>query len=763
MEVVGNLVAEHPRPTLILGAPGIGKTNLTLAALHDSAVAARYGERRYFIRCEGASTPAAVISELARVMTVPLVGGDLLTVCLAELSSAPSVVCLDNAETPWEAAALPCEELFEQLAAASSLLVSLRGAERTGGPAWAKPIRLDPLGIADARTLFLSIASDRFVRSDLSQLLEEMGGIPLAIELLASAAEGEASLDDLGGRWREERVSLLERGSGDHRLLSVAVSVEVSWHGRLMTEPARRLLALLGRLTDGVAHIDLEAVLPHEGRRAASVLRRRGLAFDEAGRLRTHPPLRHHVSAAHPPAVADWSLVIAYYSQLADQLGRKVGETGGAEAGRRLTAETANLTATLLAGLGEDDAGPALAGISGAARFASFTGADLAQLADSSLQLIRTLPVDGRVAGALKGLGDIALARSEHEEARARYEEALPMYRQVRDILGEANCITSLADMALERSDHEGARTRYEEALPLYRQVGDVLGEADCIEGLGDIALRRSDHERAMTRYQEALPLYRKMGSLRGEATCIEGLADVALERSDLQGALALYQEALPMYRQVGDTLGEANCIASLADIALERLDHENARSRYEEALPKYRQVGFLRGEASCIKSLGDIALGRSDHERAKERYEEALPMYRQVGSVLGEANCIKGLGDVALERSDHASAGLRYEEALTLYQRMRWVRGQANCIVSLGDMALTHSDHDGARARYEEALLLYQCIPEQYSIGQTYRRLARLAPNEQERRERVEAARKAWIAIERLDLLAQLDTEFPN
>jgi hypothetical protein len=300
-EAVANLLRDPPAPTVVLGSPGIGKTNLTLAVLHHVEVAARYGDHRYFVRCEGADNAAALVSLLAGALGVPLTGGDPLPACLTRLGAAPSVVCLDNAETAWVADTLRCEELFGQLARASALLVSLRGGERRGGAGWARPLRLEPLDTTDARALFLSVAEQRFDQPGLTELLDHMGGVPRAVELLAYASDGEASLDDLANRWREQRVRLLERGPADHRLLSVAVSLEASWNGRRMTEPARRLLSLLGKLRDGVAHNDLDELLPGVAREGATVLPRRGLAFDEADRLRTFPPLRHHVEVSHPP------------------------------------------------------------------------------------------------------------------------------------------------------------------------------------------------------------------------------------------------------------------------------------------------------------------------------------------------------------------------------------------------------------------------------------------------------------------------------
>ena len=111
-----------------------------------------------------------------------------------------------------------------------------------------------------------------------------------------------------------------------------------------MTEPARRLLSLLGVLPDGIARTDLETLLPGLGNTAAATLRQVALGFDEAGRLRTLAPVREYVAAYHRSDHQDLRSALSHYVQVALDLGPNVGVEGGADAVKRLAPDAANIS-----------------------------------------------------------------------------------------------------------------------------------------------------------------------------------------------------------------------------------------------------------------------------------------------------------------------------------------------------------------------------------------------------------------------------------
>ncbi|MCP3964218.1 MAG: ATP-binding protein [bacterium] len=75
-EIADHVLGADPRPVPVLGGPGIGKSTVSRAVLHDPAIADRFGERRYFVRCERSITAEETTFEIARVVGIDARAGD---------------------------------------------------------------------------------------------------------------------------------------------------------------------------------------------------------------------------------------------------------------------------------------------------------------------------------------------------------------------------------------------------------------------------------------------------------------------------------------------------------------------------------------------------------------------------------------------------------------------------------------------------------------------------------------------------------------
>jgi hypothetical protein len=301
------LLDADPRPVLIHGSPGIGKTALTLATLHHHEIATHFGRRRYFVELDAVTVGEAVLDTVGQSMGEPP-GSDRPARALASLAAAPALLVLDNVETPWEAAGqgAATAAALEQLAAvpALRLFASIRGSERPGRVRWRRPDELAPLDEADAAALFLAVTEGEGAGDPvLPILLALLGGLPLAIDLVARRLEEAGSVERLRTDWQRQRTRAASIGSGDDRELSLHASIELSLASPRLTTAGRRLFAMMGHLPDGLAEPDAEALLGPEGATAATGLRRVGLARLEGGRLRMLVPVREHAgsSTQHDP------------------------------------------------------------------------------------------------------------------------------------------------------------------------------------------------------------------------------------------------------------------------------------------------------------------------------------------------------------------------------------------------------------------------------------------------------------------------------
>jgi tetratricopeptide (TPR) repeat protein len=315
-----------------------------------------------------------------------------------------------------------------------------------------------------------------------------------------------------------------------------------------------------------------------------------------------------------------------------------------------------------------------------------------------------------------RAIGDVQQFRKDLDAALASYQQALTLFEQVGSRLGEATTRQAIGDVQRFRADYDAALASYQQALTLFEQVGSRLGEANTRQAIGDVQQFRKDLDAALASYQQALTLFEQVGDRLGEANTRRAIGDVQRFRDDYDAALASYQQALTLFEQVGDRLGEANTRRAIGDVQRFRADHDAALASYQQALTLFEQVGSRLGEATTRKAIGDVQRFRDDYDAALASYQQALTLFEQVGDRLGEANTRRAIGDVQQFRADYDAALASYQQALTLFEQVGDRLGEANCYTSLGLTASAQKQYSEALRFYARAEALYQAIEDNYS-----------------------------------------------
>jgi tetratricopeptide (TPR) repeat protein len=329
-------------------------------------------------------------------------------------------------------------------------------------------------------------------------------------------------------------------------------------------------------------------------------------------------------------------------------------------------------------------------------------------------KLLRKLDLKAELAKKLETLGYLYFERRyDVRSALPHYDEALKLYRDLGDYLGEANILKVIGDVLQFLKQSPEALSYYDKALILYRNVEAHRGEAQTLKAIGHVFQFLKQSQEALNRYNKALTLYRATGNRLGEANTLKAIGDVLQFLKQSQEALSCYDEALIIYHTMGGRLGEANTLKAIGDVLQFLKQSQEALSRHDEALKLYRAIGARLGEADTLKAIGDVLQYLDQHPQALSRYDEALKLYRAIGDHLGEADALKSIGDILQFLDQRQEALSRYDEALSLYRFIEDRLGEANTLRAIGDC---EPDLEKAIALFQTALETYITISDTYN-----------------------------------------------
>lgn len=150
-----------------------------------------------------------------------------------------------------------------------------------------------------------------------------------------------------------------------------------------------------------------------------------------------------------------------------------------------------------------------------------------------------------RVATSLAVLAKIAADEERFEDAQRLYAQSLTLSRELRDAASEGRALVGLSEVARRTKRTEEALARAEEAIAVFRTTGQTDWLVAALTSAGRALQAQGDDAAARARFEEAISM---VESMRGHVVGAEAETQAFLEQR-----LAPYQELIALLAGRGD------------------------------------------------------------------------------------------------------------------------------------------------------------------------------------------------------------------
>ena len=635
------------RLVTVTGPGGTGKTRLAAALALD--ILDDFPNGAFFVDLSRAQSDA-VAAEIADSLGVSIDGSPSTVSALVDhLSAMRILLVLDNFEQAVEAASLVAELL--QRCPMLTMIVTSRVPLAIDGE---HQYALEPLGLPASSTKAIverSEAAQLFVEraaavrkgfavtvdnaSAVAEICRLLDGLPLAIELAAARVKlfsPQALLDRLG-----DRLKLLTGGRSDSPVRHRALRTTIDWSYDLLSPQERAFFRDLAVFSGGAAFEAVERVLGMDDD-----------ALDLLTRLIDHSLVRQHEGLAGDvrfwmlATIREYSLELLESSDSrADLRARHAAyflsfaeEASDERADRKTPAPDLEVE--------HDNMRSALAWF--------IKRAEAGSENDALLGL--------RLASAL---GRFWYTHGHAVEGSAWLEQTLALNSSA-PIEPRARGLWLLGILMEQRRELSTAAQLFDQALALYRDSGDRVGEAACLNSLGVVARCEHDFERAEELLTASVAIRRDLGNRLETSTALNNLGIVALDRGDLDMAQRLFEEIIPLDLARGDDWGVTCTRASLSVVHLQRGVLELARPMMFDVMQAFVDLGDLDGASDAMEALAGLAAHEGQPLRAARVAGAADCLRRRLGIPLASVDRLRL--DRCLERPRDELGQERFSDA---------------------------------------------------------------------------------------------------
>ncbi|HEX8456465.1 MAG TPA: CHAT domain-containing protein [Pyrinomonadaceae bacterium] len=322
--------------------------------------------------------------------------------------------------------------------------------------------------------------------------------------------------------------------------------------------------------------------------------------------------------------------------------------------------------------------------------------------AESEQALRRALSLSEQ-AGYLQGQAEALLALGykhnleRHADALDAAQKSLKLWEGLDDREGRARAYYQIAWCLTSRFMLVEAVENYQQALALWRELKDVPQQAETITQLSYIELRRGDWQNAISLLTEAQALIDERAEPIIAGGIALGLGETFIDNGLPESSLMHFERALDYYRRAQDISGEIAAIRLIGATYYFLENYEAAAAQLKQA----RALAVAEKDISMV-ALSDEFLGRvysatCEYKLASEHLRSALASYTNSFNPNEAARVRALLGQVYEQQGQTEQARRHYLQALQTFDELSDRLNQAAVYYQLGRLELAAGNNDAA------------------------------------------------------------------
>jgi CHAT domain-containing protein len=326
----------------------------------------------------------------------------------------------------------------------------------------------------------------------------------------------------------------------------------------------------------------------------------------------------------------------------------------------------------------------------------------------------------------------------QFEAALPFFQQALIIYRQIKDRQGEAYALGNIGSVYGNLGNLSRAIDYFKQGLAIAQEINDPQLETLTQRDLS-LAQRRNNPRKAeadrlimqwyqqfntsqleagLESLQKARTIYQEIKDRKGEGTAFLHLGRTYINLGNYPKAIKYSQQSLTIAREIKDRELESAALGNLGFVYFDLGDYPSAINYALRQLNIAQEIKDRYSEGAAYNTLGGAYRVLGDHKRSIEYFQQYLTIARERKNLQSESIALGNLGTAYSSFGDYPKAIQFYQQYLAIARKFKNRRAEGSVLVNLGNAYLFLGDYPKAIKFYQQSLVILREIKDPTGQG---------------------------------------------